>query len=276
MKGLKISVHPLFIILGIYFAVTGRVFSFLAYSFSCIVHELGHSIVAEKSGYKLKKLTLMPYGAVIKGDIKGINLKDEIKVVIAGPLVNLCVALFLVGVWWLFPDVYPYTDLAVISSASLFIVNLIPAYPLDGGRLLLLILTEKMQRKKAERVVKFVGVIIAVMLLGLFVFSLFSTPNVTIILFVLFLVAGLFDGNKDNSYVRIRDVYSAKNLCKGKEIKSIGVSKDFTVKELYSILDKGQIYFVFVFDQSGKLIKVLSPDDVKNAIENKGLYEKII
>ena len=50
MGKLKFKVHPLFIIFGIYFAFTGKVFSFISYTLCACIHELGHSSVAEKVG----------------------------------------------------------------------------------------------------------------------------------------------------------------------------------------------------------------------------------
>ena len=137
MGKLKIKVHPLFIIFGIYFAFTGKVFSFLIFTFSALIHELGHSLKAQKVGYRLINVTLMPFGAVIKGDISGMNYKDEIAVSLAGPLVNLVVGVVLVALWWVFPESYPYTELAVVASFAICFINLIPAFPLDGGRVLL-------------------------------------------------------------------------------------------------------------------------------------------
>ena len=58
MGGIKYSVHPLFFAVGFYYALTGRIFIFLVYSITALVHETGHAIAAEKAGYKLNKITL--------------------------------------------------------------------------------------------------------------------------------------------------------------------------------------------------------------------------
>ena len=49
---MKISIHPLFFIFGIYFALTGKVFLFLNFTLTALIHEIGHSITAERLGYK--------------------------------------------------------------------------------------------------------------------------------------------------------------------------------------------------------------------------------
>ena len=93
------SLHPLFYIFGLYFAFTGKVFSFLTITFCAVAHEFGHALAAERRGYKLKKITLMPYGAVISGETGGMTVADEIYTVIFGPLVNLCAGLSILALW---------------------------------------------------------------------------------------------------------------------------------------------------------------------------------
>ena len=92
MGGLRLYVHPLFLIFGAYYALTGKILIFIIYTLSAVVHELGHSFAAAGLGYRLNKITLMPFGAVASGDIDGLKLKDEIKIALAGPLINLAIA----------------------------------------------------------------------------------------------------------------------------------------------------------------------------------------
>ena len=83
MGGLTFSVHPLFILLGLYYSATGRIFIFLTVTVCALMHELGHSFVASKEGYRLNKITLMPFGAVVQGDIEDVSPKTQIKIAIA-------------------------------------------------------------------------------------------------------------------------------------------------------------------------------------------------
>ena len=122
--------------MGAWYAFTGELFLFLMSCLVALQHECAHAFAAAKLGYKLNRIVLMPFGAVIDGDLRGISLKDEIYVAICGPLCNLVTAAFFVAVWWCYPATYPYTDSACYSSLTVALVNLIPAYPLDGGRIL--------------------------------------------------------------------------------------------------------------------------------------------
>ena len=196
MARIKITIHPLFFIFGLYFALIGKVFSFLVFTITAGIHEYGHYIASEKAGYKLNRITLMPYGAVISGDLTGLSYVDECKIALAGPLTNAIIALFCVALWWFIPDVYPYTELIVLANTSIAIVNLLPAYPLDGGRFLYATLCLIMKRKTARIIVKGLGLLLSLTLLALFIYSCFTTVNITILFFSLFTLFGVFFQSK--------------------------------------------------------------------------------
>lgn len=133
-NGLKI--HPLFLLLGVYYCFIGELPMFLLSALVALQHECAHAFAAAKLGYKLDRVVLMPYGAVIDGDLSGISLKDEFFVAVWGPLCNLFTAAGFAALWWFWPDTYAFTDTACFISLAIGLVNFIPAYPLDGGRVL--------------------------------------------------------------------------------------------------------------------------------------------
>ena len=133
-KALK--VHPLFLLLGVYYCFIGELPLFLLSALVALQHECAHAFAAAKLGYRLDRVVLMPYGAVIDGDLSGISFKDEIFVAVWGPLCNLVTAAGFAALWWIYPTAYAFTDTACYVSLAVALVNLIPAYPLDGGRVL--------------------------------------------------------------------------------------------------------------------------------------------
>ena len=121
------TIHPLFLLFGVFYALTGRFFLFLTYTLTAVMHEFAHAAAAARVGYRLRRIVLMPYGAIIRGDLEGISFKDEIFVALAGPLANAAAALGFIALWWLFPDAYPYTDTAAFASLGIAAVNVQPA-----------------------------------------------------------------------------------------------------------------------------------------------------
>ena len=116
----------------------------------------------------------MPFGAVARGDIDGLNIKDNIKIALGGPVINLAVGLLFVALWWLFPEIYPFTEAVVQANFSLATVNLIPAYPLDGGRVLSSALALAFGRERSFKICKVSAVVFSLLLISAFVFKIFT------------------------------------------------------------------------------------------------------
>ncbi len=275
MGKLKFKVHPLFYLIGIYFVATGKVFSFLVYTSCALIHELGHSMMAQKCGYKLVNVTLLPFGAVVSGDVSGMSYTDEIKVALSGPLVNLAVSVVIVAVWWVFPEVYPYTELAATAGLALCIINLLPAFPLDGGRVLLCTLSIFLPRKTAVAVCKGVGIFFFAVFTALYVLSLFVGGNVSLLLFAVFMLLGALDKGKENRFIRLYQSISRQSLKNGKKIKSLAVYEDFTVKRLYKKIDGGYLYRVYVYSENGRLRRILEPHEVVDILQNKTFSDRL-
>lgn len=274
MGGISFSVHPLFFAFGLYYALTGRIFIFVIYTLSAVAHELGHSLVASNAGYRLNKITLMPFGAVVSGDIDGLKLSDEIKIALAGPFTNIAIGLFFVATWWIFPITYAFTDVVAQANFSMALVNFLPVFPLDGGRALSAWLKQTVGKKRGQKICNAIGVITAVLLLLFFVFSLFNTLNLSLLFFSLFVLFGTFGKAKENKYVRLYSSLSEQSLKRGMPFKKHAVYKSVSVKKLTSLIDESAVNEVAVFD-GDKIIKTLSPRAINQIIEKGDLYSPI-
>lgn len=279
MAKLKFSIHPLFIIFGIYFAACGKVFSFLIFTLSAVIHEMGHSICASSRGYQLKRLVLMPYGAVIRGDTKDMNYYDETLIALSGPFVSLFVGVILVSLWWLVPDLYPYTEVCVLANLTIATVNLLPAYPLDGGRVLLAVLSCYLPRKKSLKISRIIGITAAVCVFGLFIYSIsIKQINYSVLFFSLFMLFGNIFVSKDNRYERITSYFSLGNLKRGKRINALAVDISFTVRDLQQKYKYGELTECIVFDDYGRKVANVSPEMVVKILSlgklNNTVYEE--
>lgn len=271
---MKIKIHPLFISFGAYYAATGRITEFAVFTVTAIIHETGHSAIAGNLGYKLDKIILMPFGAVAKGDIDGLKLKDEIKIALAGPLVNLAIGLLFVAVWWVFPETYAFTDIAAYANFSMAAVNLIPAYPLDGGRALFAALAKKTGRARAEKISGVIGAAFATALAAGFAVTLFYSPNFSLLFFAAFVAVGAVSREKDNVYVKIYGGTTEKCLMRGMPVIRHALSQNATVKKMMSILDCTAINEIAVYDGE-KRVAVLTQDDVRRIMEKGEIYDKL-
>ena len=274
MGRIRFRIHPLFFAFGFYYALTGRIFVFIIYTLTALIHELGHSFVSQGLGYRLNNITLMPYGAVVTGNIDGLKLIDEIKIALAGPFLNLAIALFFIATWWIFPEGYTFTDTAVTANLSVAIINFIPAYPLDGGRVLSGALSLAIGKKKARVVCYVLGLGLGTGLFALFVCSAFYTLNLSLLFFSAFVFFGALDRKKENVYVSVYSALSEENLKRGLPYKKQALDKSVSIKKLISVLESNCVNEIVVFSD-GKEAAVLKQNRILEIINNASIYEKL-
>lgn len=143
-----------------------RGLALVAVIFGCVVlHELGHAVVARRNGVAVRSIILLPIGGVTLMEDTGLRNADparDIRISVAGPLVNLVIAglsgafilAFLPQVkLWNQPFVHAGNLPRALFWGNLFLggFNLLPAYPMDGGRILRAVLAERMDYLHATR-----------------------------------------------------------------------------------------------------------------------------
>ncbi|MBE7061481.1 MAG: hypothetical protein E7382_02955 [Clostridiales bacterium] len=275
MGGLSLTVHPLFFVYGFYYALTGKIFTFIIFTVTAVAHEMGHSFVANGCGYKLNRITLMPFGAVVKGDIDGLKFSDEIKIAMAGPILNIAVALFFIALWWVFPEIYAYTELIVSANLSMATVNLLPVFPLDGGRILSAYTAMRLGQKRSERLCKITGGVLSLLLIALFLTTVFSgAVNLSLLFFSLFIFFGAFGKARENKYVKVYSAVTDQKLRRGIIVKRQAVDESVTLKKLLTVLDANALNEIEVY-KKGKKVATLNDEKLKKIMENGDIYSPI-
>ncbi len=246
-------------------ALTGSLLLFLTALVAALEHECAHAFAARRYGFSLDTVTLMPYGAVVSGDISGIGRRQAAAVLLAGPLANAVTALAFVALWWLFPAAYPYTDTAAYISFSLFAVNLLPAYPLDGGRILKLALSP-LKEKTVRIVLTAVSLSISAGILALFGISCKSTPQWTALALGIMLAAGALGSIKrGGTYGRI--CFSReKSFRRGIEEKRVMLDCTRPLSSALRFLSEEK-YLVLVLTENGEYLGEVSEAEFLSALD---------
>lgn len=246
MKG-KVKIHFLFYVVGVINLLSGRFYTFFIYALCDILHELGHSFVAGRFGVKLGEIMLMPYGAVVTNKTDGLKLKDDILIALGGPLINLSLATFFIACWWITPECYYFTMEIVTANISLAIINLIPAYSLDGGRILSDILQFWFSESVANRVVKTIAFLLSVIMLFFFIVSCFTLPNLSLLFFAVFLFSSIFVRQKGYRYIKISE-FLQQNMHTGTKANVFVIDEKSTIKALLKNLNTNQFNRAVIYD----------------------------
>ena len=211
--GVDMRIHFTFVALLIFIWATqstamgsagaARGLAVVAIIFGCVIlHELGHALVARSSGVTVRSIILLPIGGVTLMDdvAQRSNPAREIRIAIAGPLVNVAlaaasgIAILLLAPQvhlWARPFVYAGNLPRALFWGNVFLggFNLLPAYPMDGGRILRAIFAERMDYVRATRLAVTIGQGFAMLLIFVGVWN----PWFMLIGFFLFVGAQLED-----------------------------------------------------------------------------------
>ncbi|KAA0254034.1 MAG: site-2 protease family protein [Acidobacteria bacterium] len=238
VAGIDIRVHATFAFVLVFGAVQwgvphgapGAAFGVLAmlFLFGCVVlHELGHSLVARAFALPVREIVLLPIGGVAKLEKNPEKPLHELLIALAGPLVNVGLALLLalavdgatlqalnekglVGDKPLVPSAETLVLWLLAANVSLAVFNMIPAFPLDGGRVLRALLAMGMGFPRATRTAAAIGQVLAV---GLGVFAIVTGQMLlALIAFLIFIGAGQEQAEEQArsvlSTLRVGDAYN--------------------------------------------------------------------
>lgn len=271
--GIRFRINIIFLILCILYIFLGLGLEILFIVSSVLLHELAHMLVGLLLGIKVLEIELLPFGGQAKlEDFTGLDPSKEIYVALAGPLLSISIAAFLYFFDLpIYPNLIPYL---IKINLLLGLFNLLPALPLDGGRILRSLLSPVQGFRKATSISATIGKILAFIIIGYGSYLIYTANygiNFILIGFLLYWAA-----------------YKEKNLLtfafmrylinKQGQLNSVGflggeqiVSKKGTfIKEiLYTSRPKSYI-LVFIIDDYSNLISIKTEAELIEVLLEKG------
>lgn len=251
-------------------AVAGVVFVLAL--FACVVlHELGHALTAQRFGIQTRDITLLPIGGVSRLERIPDDPRQEVAVALAGPAVNVVIAVALYLWLALTQTLQPLAALSatggpvleqlLVVNVSLAAFNLLPAFPMDGGRVLRALLALRMDYTRATQLAAHVGQAMA-LLFG-FV-GLFANP------FLLFIALFVWIGAaQEASMVQIRSALGGIPVSRAMLTNFQKLSPGESARRVLDLVLSGpQQDFPVVED--GRVVGVLLRSDVLQALAQRG------
>ncbi len=284
VAGSEIRIHLTFLILLLWIGVSAWFVGgwpaaidsvlFIVAVFACVVlHELGHALAALRYGITTPDITLLPIGGLARLSRMPERPVEEIVIALAGPLVNVVIA----GLIVLFMRVSfdpgalaaidsPEPDFFVrLASVNIFLVifNLIPAFPMDGGRVLRAVLAHFMGRRRATQIAAMIGQGVAF----LFGFLGLIGGNAILVFIAIFvyLAAGAEAGQSNllelARRLRIRDamITSFESLRAGQTLDEAGRALVRTTQREFPVVD-----------DMGRIAGVLTREAIVSGIKATG------
>ncbi len=210
--GIPIQLHWTFVILLIFSLISPVLFAYIVLLFAFVtIHEIAHSVTAKRNGVQVKRIVLYPLGGGSLIDMNKMSPDLEFKISIVGPLSNILMA-GLLGILVIFlPAGYisSFVQLLFLVNILLGVLNILPAFPLDGGRILRSFLQSRYKRFRDQfTATMFVSKVSSVFAGGSFLFAIIYlfipgyTESYRILLSISFLIVAfyIYAGNRSEIY----------------------------------------------------------------------------
>jgi Zn-dependent protease/CBS domain-containing protein len=253
--------------------------------FLCVLlHEFGHSLVAQRLGLEIHSITLLPIGGVSNLESLPEKPADEVKITLAGPLVNVVLAPIFFGVGLLLgAEPRMPTDLFTgIGSVGQFlfylgylnivlaVFNLLPAFPLDGGRVLRALLATRLGAVRATDIASAVGQVFAA---AFFLIGLIS-GNFLLALVAVFIY---FGARGESQMVRERELTSGLSVSDvmGTKPHTQTVTPSHTFGQVLELVIHGYQEDFPVVGENGELVGMITRDEVMTAAHSPESYQSV-
>lgn len=285
IRGIKIFIHWTFLLLLTWIGMSSYRSSqsgeqalltvgYILTLFLCVVlHEFGHAFMARRFGIKTKDITLFPMGGMARMEKIPEAPKEEFLVAIAGPLVNVVIAGALFLYMHFSPTLYtlgfpagamtPDKFLPALFAVNVImaIFNLIPAFPMDGGRIFRAMLSLKLERTRATQIAAKLGQLIAIVFIALGLFY-----NIWLVFIGIFIYLGA-GAEASQEYVQ-HDLaqHKVSNLVMTKF--TMLAAQDVLSAALRALLDSQEREFLV--SENGAVVGVLTRDEMLAGLQEHG------
>ncbi|NJB87282.1 Zn-dependent protease [Lewinella marina] len=292
IAGIDLKLHWTFLILLgwvflSYLSETGEVsgglvgVAFILALFGCVVlHELGHALAARRYGVNTRNIILLPIGGVANLERIPEEPREELVVALAGPAVNVVIAALLAVILAAtggIPDAEALESVTVPSGRNfligllsvnilLVVFNLIPAFPMDGGRVLRALLSMKYDRARATHIAARLGQVLAMVFVFLGFFG-----NFLLVFVGLFIYLGAGGENR---------AVGQQALLEGFRVED-AVMRQYTALNVYETLDHAASILLdgqerdFVVLDEGEPAGILTRDDLIRGLKEFGKHGRV-
>ena len=221
---------------------------------SILAHEGMHILVAKRKGCKFNDIQIHIYGT-------------------SGPFANFII----ICIFWCigFASNNILIDKMININISLLFFNLLPAYPLDGARVLEILLSQKILYRRANDIISKISYTIGVILLVIFiiVFAYSGVINVSILIASIAICLITRSEEKSAMYILMGNIFVKRNkLLRNKYIenKSISVYYKQGLANVMSMVDKNRFNIFYVLDDDLKVVFIMNEDELIEALKLYG------
>lgn len=273
--GIRLKVNIFLLLLIAVYSYLGLWIEILLIFSAVFLHETAHCLVALILKIKITEIELLPFGGQAKiEDFTGLDPDKEIMIAVAGPIISLLLSGFF---YFLFPYNNPansYVEIFITVNFLLGVFNLLPALPMDGGRILRALLSPRVGYKKATRSTAWLGKIIALSFIGYGGYETYLAQNginYMVVGSLLFWAANREEKHLIYSFMRYL-VNKKSDLQKNGflPVKQVISSRETEIKKILNNTSPSFYIMVAVIDAQHHILGIYSESELIEALLAKG------
>ncbi|GFP77262.1 M50 family metallopeptidase [Clostridium fungisolvens] len=256
----------------IFFILGFRSMIFLGFLW-IMLHEMTHYIVAKWMNLSIDNFKIHPFGTALElSDFDGLTHKEEILLSISGPAFNFIMFGILYMAYKVVPAEFINNSMEINLVLGMF--NLLPAYPLDGSKILRTLLSSRMFYKKAHIITSYISYGVGIIGIGIFIYlSTIHIFNLSVLLTSCFILFITYNEKRKVMYIIMGDIIKKRTrLGKKKYIynKTISVHFKLGLINVLGLVDKNKFNTFYILDDELRLTDVIHEDELIEALKTHG------
>jgi len=273
--GIEIKINIFLIIFAVLWCASGYINTALIIFLAVTLHELAHAATAAALGIKVYDIVLYPFGGAARMDpaFEYSPIRECI-IAAAGPLASVISAMACISLQKYFPDKLPDCKLFIDYSFLIAGFNLLPALPLDGGRIVRAIICTGKDRGNSSKIMATMGIILSICICsyGIYTFAI-GSPNASFPILGAFLLISSITELKSTKFQLAKTMlYRSRSRENSQymKVKTIAVKQDMPLDRLMGLMIGDNYYIIRVLGEHMNLVGTLDESTVENGIVKVG------
>ncbi|MFC0212589.1 M50 family metallopeptidase [Paenibacillus chartarius] len=264
LLGAPIRLHPLFVVMLVLSVLTGYFLETITLFVIVFIHELGHASAARGFGWRIRQISLLPFGGVAEVEEHGnVPAKEELIVALAGPLQHV----WMIGFAWLMRSAgvleEAWWTYFIEANLMIALFNLLPILPLDGGKVLLVLVGTGTPYRRTIVWCGYAGLLLSGMMA---VSAMVRIAAGDLQLNVLMIAVFLFSSNwmllrhapyQFLRFLMSREAAAARHIGSGTLAQPIVVSGQRLVADVVKLLLRDKYHLIYVLGEQGAIQAVV-------------------
>lgn len=246
--------------------ITGSYVQFIPTYISIIVHELAHMAVAAFCGCRIVSLHILPVGLNADIDTGNCRRKERLVIYFTGPVMSFFLSAAAYLVYLILPGKIQFFYFLSLLNLYLAVFNLIPAVPLDGGRILQEVLNDSKGLIMAAKYIRAVALFLCIAFTAAGVYQIIAgNMNFSLFIIGLYFIVFFNTGKLEASLMNIKQLLYRRQRLLNKGIyqaRDLVALKSMRLGAVIKALDYDRFHFIYVLDDELKLLRIITENEI--------------